>query len=164
MWRFNKEYGVCVSSDGKVSKDGKELSQYLQHCGYVNVYFDSRTVYVHRLVASTFIDNPENKPCVHHIDGNKSHNAVENLCWMTYKEHSQEMVRMGQIKTGAEAHMYGRRGVLHPCSKSNIGNKHFLGHNHSEEAKKRISIAMMANTNGKFKKIKVALVQEEYKQ
>lgn len=49
----------------------------------------------HRLVALTFIPNPDNKPFINHIDGNKSNNAVSNLEWCTASENVCHAIRTG---------------------------------------------------------------------
>lgn len=58
-------------------------SKYLQ----VSLYINNKDTkeYIHRLVAKTFISNPDNLPDINHIDENKANNCVENLEWCTKK-------------------------------------------------------------------------------
>lgn len=79
-----------VRSNGKKYK-GKHLYTHLIN-GYKVVLLSKNGVLknhkIHRLVALSFIPNPENKPCVDHIDTNKINNKVENLRWVTYQENT----------------------------------------------------------------------------
>jgi hypothetical protein len=50
---------------------------------------DNKFKYVHRVVATAFIDNPDNLSTVDHIDGNKMNNHVSNLQWCTNLENMQ---------------------------------------------------------------------------
>jgi predicted DNA binding protein len=53
--------------------------------------------YVHKMVAETFLDNPEDKDYVIHLDHNKLNNEIENLEWANldeWKEHNKDLFRM----------------------------------------------------------------------
>lgn len=68
-----------------MQRGGKRYKERLQ----VKLYKEGKSFqrYVARLVAEAFIPNPENKPEVHHIDGNPLNNDVSNLMWVTHEEH-----------------------------------------------------------------------------
>lgn len=69
----------------------------------------AKTHTVHRLVATTYIPNNLNKPCINHINGVKTDNAKKNLEWCTQKENVQHANRIG---------LCGRnRGDAHPSVK-----------------------------------------------
>lgn len=104
MWKkyiFNgRETDYSISDCGEVRKDTTNyiLSQSSQQ-GYQFVSLlingKQKRMRVHRLVAETYIDNPENKPYVNHINGKRNDNNVENLEWVTPSENTQHAVNMG---------------------------------------------------------------------
>jgi len=57
---------------------------------------------IHRLVAMMFLENPENKPFINHIDCDPSNNNVNNIEWCTPKENIQYASKLGRIKSGKE--------------------------------------------------------------
>lgn len=54
-----------------------------------------RTTYIHRLVAETFIPNPNNFPIINHIDLNKQNNRVDNLEWCTQSHNTKDAISKG---------------------------------------------------------------------
>ena len=68
----------------------KELKPWKSKHGYMRVNLSQNNkpqkFSIHRLLALHFIPNPENKPCIDHINGIKHDNRLENLRWATHKE------------------------------------------------------------------------------
>lgn len=78
----------------------KELQTQTQGYLHTVLYKDGKykTKRVNRLVASAFIPNPENKPEVNHIDGNKNNNRVDNLEWVTGIKNKRHARKNGLVK------------------------------------------------------------------
>lgn len=58
---------------------------------------------LHRLVAENFIENPENKPEVNHLNGDKSNNHISNLEWATYSENTKHAWKTGLMENTRKA-------------------------------------------------------------
>jgi hypothetical protein len=86
---LNTNYYISNYGDVKNAKTGKILKPMLNHKGYYRVELSGKLYFIHRLVASAFINNKENKPQVNHIDGNKINNMVNNLEWCTNIENQR---------------------------------------------------------------------------
>jgi len=109
---FNKLY--MVSNSGKLNRigqvitrkngtkvyiRGREMKIIVNKQGYcsINLTINNKksNLNFHRLVATHFIPNPDNKPCVNHKNGIKTDNRVENLEWCTRSENSKHAFDTG---------------------------------------------------------------------
>lgn len=64
---------------------------------YVDLWENNRSIKrpIHRLIAEAFIPNPDNKPTVDHIDGNRQNNSLKNLRWASYSEQNSRFETVG---------------------------------------------------------------------
>lgn len=85
---------------------GRILKQQFNDKGYLRfgIMTDKgrRMVLVHRIVAQLYVPNPDNKPQVNHIDGNKSNNKYDNLEWVTNQENRDHAMQHGLHHTGEQ--------------------------------------------------------------
>ena len=124
-----------VSNLGRVRLNG-EIVEPRMHNGYYIVGHD----FVHRMIAKTFVENPENKPFVDHINANRTDNRACNLRWVTQAENNRNPLTRKHI---AEA-MRGK--VLSAECKRKMSETR-TGRPLSEEHKRKISEA----TKGRIK-------------
>lgn len=104
-----KEYECySITKTGKVwSHINNRFLKPFDNSGYLRIrfkieWYPHKSFLIHRLVATAFIPNPENKPQINHIDGNKLNNNVSNLEWATSKENNKHSYDTGlnKIRTG----------------------------------------------------------------
>src|SRR5690242_19034225 len=97
IWKPIPNYfGYEASNLGRIrswrnGRKGNVLKPYMGHeYRAVKLRNNGRNIAfrVHQLVATTFMPNPENKPQVNHIDGDKLNNHVTNLEWCTLSENA----------------------------------------------------------------------------
>lgn len=84
--------GLKVRSNGEVFQPTRKVwtkGHVDGSCKYYRISYNGKRYCIHRLVAETFIPNPEGKTTVDHIDMNRLNNDVSNLRWATYSEQNR---------------------------------------------------------------------------
>ena len=134
-----------ISNFGKIkslSNDKQRKEKFMKTWYMPNLYESVRlckngnrkSFYVHRLVAITFIDNPQNLPLVCHMDNNPQNNNVSNLYWGTYKDNTQQSVSENRwnknlidsnnkIRICPHCNKSGKSGVMYRWHFNNCKNK-----------------------------------------
>lgn len=125
IWKDIKGYEgkYMISSMGRVKalnyhRSGKEkiMSPELMKKGYLRARLMkdgiSERIMIHRLVATHFIDNPDDKPQVDHIDGDKANNRVENLRWCTNQENCNNPVTITKYSNRKGYRVHHSKPVL----------------------------------------------------
>lgn len=89
--RYRSNHGKQQLVLESIKSTRKDKQGYL----LLDLYKDNKqkTVRIHRLVAEHFLDNPDKKETVNHIDGDKENNNVENLEWATFKEQNEHFYK-----------------------------------------------------------------------
>lgn len=106
MKLYPKNNQYIVYPDGKIfSKiSNRILNTITSKYGYLYVTIDNKKVSVHKLVASTYLPNLENKKEINHKDGDKTNNHVSNLEWVTSKENKKHAWELGLYTHQCENH------------------------------------------------------------
>ena len=101
---------IEVSKEGSLKVNGKLYvpkfwgQRYLSYCG----------MYIHRMIAETFLENPKGLPYVDHIDGNRYNNNLNNLRWCTPSENRLNPITVKRYnKTSKTEDAHNRRVKSH---------------------------------------------------
>jgi DNA-binding transcriptional regulator YiaG len=138
---------------------GLIYKQEVLRTGYLSVriglnHSDRMHIVIHKAVAHTFINNPDNLPCVNHIDGNKKNNSIDNLEWCTYEENIRHAYENKLISIEAIS------GELNSQSKLSVSDIQNIRKEYAEKTK-GVSERSLATKYGVSKATIRAIIKRE---
>jgi len=101
--------------------------------GYYQVKLNGKKYYLHRLLAQAFIPNPENKPFVDHIDGDRKNNALSNLRWCTHAENMRNRKKQRNNTSEYTGVSFNKASGKWKAYITVGGKKKYLGRFHTKE-------------------------------
>lgn len=119
---LNTNYLVDISGN-IFNKKGICMKTFHDRNGYRRISLGGKKYYTHRVVAYTFLENPENKPCVDHIDNNILNNCVSNLRWASHSENN--LNRKFTKKVDQNIYSYPTRYLVTKVINKKKYNKYF---------------------------------------
>ena len=129
-----------INENGEVySKGRKNLMKIQQPRGYKSVKLrkDNKSYCktIHRLLGLQYLPNPNNKPCIDHLNRNKSDNSLSNLRWATYNENAKN--RTSKINstsrfTGVRKTTNNKKNPYR-AETTHLGKKYNIGYYKTEE-------------------------------
>mgnify|MGYP003127310633 CR=1 FL=1 len=104
---FENKYKIYINGDVEsyFKNDLKKMMNPSKNAdGYLRVGLrkkgERKHFTIHRLIAIYFIPNPDNKPNIDHIDGDRTNNSIVNLRWVTQHENTLNRRNEGKYKKG----------------------------------------------------------------
>ena len=127
----------------KILRKGQIIKKQLDSSGYEQVQLHDgnrhkvNNYLVHKLVAEAFIPNPENKPCIDHINTIRTDNRVENLRWVSHKENCNNELSLEHYKC---ANKQPRHNIRKPVNQYSKGGTFIKRWDSAIEASEKLGI------------------------
>lgn len=103
----NERFDIDLYGNVFDTKRKKFVVPHIDRQGYEVVRIGNTKKGIHRLMAETWLENPEDLPVVNHMNGNKLDNSLDNLEWCTYSHNNKEAYRLG-LNKGNEKGINGK--------------------------------------------------------